>query len=130
MWVVRSDLSSGMTVCSWVRTCGPDGSTRNIDDFLDNLSATHHSPLEASHDIRIMPNSFHLRLASYFKTKMTNVRTPQPFDRLLRDALLEVHLAVDVARRSTRQRVRAPSGDAEAGGVERRLCGEPAQHVQ
>ena len=57
-------------------------------------------------------------------------RTAEPVDDLGRDALLEVHLAVDVARRAARERVGAPRGDAEARRVERGLGGEPAEHVQ
>ena len=58
------------------------------------------------------------------------IRTAQLLDDLGRDALLEVHLAVDVARRAARERVGAPRGDAEARRVERGLRGEPTEHVQ
>ena len=57
-------------------------------------------------------------------------RTPQLLDDRGRDALLEVHLAVDVARRPARERVGAPRGDAEARRVERGLRGVSAEHVQ
>ena len=58
--------------------------------------------------------------------------TSEPVDCLDRYPLLEIDLAVDVARltRCLGLRIGAPSGDAEPRGIERGLGGESPKYVQ
>ena len=59
-------------------------------------------------------------------------RTAQLLYNLVRNPLLEVHLAINIARRSGRTALRlgTPCGDTETGCVERGLSGVSSQYVE
>ena len=129
---MKLDLCCCMTICSRIGTSSPDSLPGLVVQLLDDLTAAEHAPLEAGSASCIVAHFCTGQDEMSVLREMRARLTAKLLDDGIRDTLLEVHLAVDVARlsRLVVLCLRATRGYAEARGVERSLDAVPAEDVQ
>ena len=91
------NLRSCVPISSRIRSSGPYNSSRHVDNALDDLTSTHHAPLETSYYIRVMT---HFYIPSACTTQIEDTDdaelTSQFRNRRFTDAFFKVYLTVYV----------------------------------
>ena len=120
-----------MSVCARVRACRPHNPSRCIVDFLNDLTTTHHSPLETSYHLRSMPHLCRKKLQDVVTRIVSTPPTPEFHDGFLWERIFKVNFAIDTSSGTDRfGRVRQRRGNAETWSIKSSLRRETAEDIQ